>query len=172
MMPGDTVSLRLMTRYDYPLLDRWLAAPHVQRWWGAVPASIEAKYGPRIDRQHPTSMFVILHNGRSVGVLQSYWMTHEPEHAARVGVINGVGVDLFIGEVALIGQGIGTRTLQYFIAEAADHSYPGWERIVADPDVENIGSVTAFQKAGFVLTRTVEMDDGSGITEAVLIFER
>ena len=46
--PGS-ISFRPLCRSDFPLLQKWLSAPHVAAWWNesADLASIEAKYGPR-----------------------------------------------------------------------------------------------------------------------------
>ena len=47
--------IRPLSRDDFPLLQRWLAMPHVQAWWGSepvAPADVERKYGPQ--RTAPT----------------------------------------------------------------------------------------------------------------------
>ena len=43
------LSFRELGRSDFPLLQKWLAAPHVAAWWNERfdLASLEAKYGPR-----------------------------------------------------------------------------------------------------------------------------
>jgi hypothetical protein len=40
----DPVTNRPLSRDDFPLLQRWLAMPHVQAWWGsdAGPSAIYA----------------------------------------------------------------------------------------------------------------------------------
>ena len=57
--PGP-VALRSLARTDFPLLGTWLAAPHVARWWSdpGDPASLEARYGPTVDGDDPTEVFV------------------------------------------------------------------------------------------------------------------
>jgi hypothetical protein len=65
-MPDGTgqnpVIIRPLSRDDFPLLERWLAMPHVRAWWGTepvAPADVERKYGPRADGTDPTRVFVI-----------------------------------------------------------------------------------------------------------------
>ena len=57
--PTDPITIRPLTRDDFPLLHRWLNADHVQTWWHgqpATPTTIERKYGPRVDGVEPTRM--------------------------------------------------------------------------------------------------------------------
>ena len=44
------ISFRPIGRSDFPLLQKWLAAPHVAVWWNEPfdLSSLEAKYGPRM----------------------------------------------------------------------------------------------------------------------------
>jgi hypothetical protein len=50
------LSFRPLERSDFPLLQQRLAAPHVAAWWKERNdrASVEAKYGPRVDGAEPT----------------------------------------------------------------------------------------------------------------------
>jgi hypothetical protein len=43
-----SISFRPLSRSDFPLLQEWLSAPHVDAWWRERLdlASVEAKYGP------------------------------------------------------------------------------------------------------------------------------
>ena len=46
-----SISFRPLQRSDFPLLQKWLAFPHVATWWNERfdLYSLEAKYGPDID---------------------------------------------------------------------------------------------------------------------------
>jgi hypothetical protein len=67
-MPGEpepllmqaSISFRPLGRSDYPLLQKWLAAPHVAAWWGDPLdlAAINEKYSPLVDGTQPTHVFV------------------------------------------------------------------------------------------------------------------
>ena len=45
-----SLSFRPLERFDFPLLQEWLAAPQVAAWWNERNdmAGVEAKYGPRV----------------------------------------------------------------------------------------------------------------------------
>lgn len=139
---------------DCRLLERWLAEPHVATWWRdpSDRAAVEAKYGPRIEGTEPSHVHVILHRGEPIGWIQWYRWADYPEHAARLGAgPTEAGVDLAIGDPALVGRGIGTRVLCEFVDQVvfADPAITG---CVSDPDPANLRSVRAFVKAGFAET--------------------
>jgi uncharacterized repeat protein (TIGR03803 family) len=84
----DSISFRPLGRSDFPLLQKWLSAPHVAVWWGE-PLDLEAvdgKYGPRVDGTEPTHVFVIEYDGQPVGWIQWYLWSDYPEHALQLRV--------------------------------------------------------------------------------------
>jgi len=156
------VTLRSMTREDFPRLGSWLARPHVQRWWKetGAPDEVERKYGPHIDGADPTRMFVAEVDGVPIGMLQTYWVDDYPEHAESVGLPGAVGVDLFIGEPDYLGRGYGPAMLRAFLSTVVPGFYSGATGAVADPSASNGTSIRAFEKAGFRKGRIVEGEDG------------
>src|SRR5215475_10946901 len=78
-----SISFRPLERSDFRLLQEWLAAPHVAVWWKECLdlASVEAKYGPRVDGTEPTHVFVVEQEGRPIGWIQWYLWADYPEHA-------------------------------------------------------------------------------------------
>jgi aminoglycoside 6'-N-acetyltransferase len=77
------IGFRPLSRQDLPLLGRWLAAPHVARWWQepSDPNSVETTYLPIIDGQDPTQVFVIELDGEAVGIIQLWRLEDSPEWA-------------------------------------------------------------------------------------------
>ena len=54
MEPDDgRITFRRLTRDDFGLLARWLAEPHVHRWWFHDPAAVERDFGPVADGTEP-----------------------------------------------------------------------------------------------------------------------
>jgi aminoglycoside 6'-N-acetyltransferase len=147
-----------MRHSDLPLLQRWLQLPHVNAWWHEPLdlAGVAAKYGPRIDGIVPTHMFVIEHDGRAVGWIQWYRWSNYATHAAQLGAEpSAAGVDLAIGEVEMLGRGIGPSALRLFIARVVfAHDVSA---VVCDPDERNTRSLRALEKAGFVFVRTIRL---------------
>ena len=162
---GRLVTTRPLSRDDLPLLRRWLAMPHVQAWWGSEPvtaADVERKYGPRVDGNDATRVFVIEVAGQPVGIIQCY---RHADHAAwdrAVGVPSAAGIDYLIGEAAHCGHGVGSAAIAGF-APRVFALYPEVNVIVAVPQAANGASRRALEKAGFSLLdeRQLDSDDPS-----------
>ena len=146
----ETISFRPLARADFPLVSRWLAAPHVARWWQrpADLASIEQAYGPSIDRTDPTEMFIIEADQTPIGLIKRYRLADYPDWQRAVNVLDAAGIDYLIGEVDLTGKGLGSRTIRYFTTAALER-YPELEAVVAAPQQENVASWKALENAGY-----------------------
>lgn len=113
-----SISFRPLARSDFHLLQAWLAAPHVAAWWNERNdlASVEAKYGPRVDSVEPTNVFVIEQKCRPIGWIQWYVWADYPEHARQVGAEPAsAGIDLAIGEFSMTGLGLGPVIIREFL---------------------------------------------------------
>jgi aminoglycoside 6'-N-acetyltransferase len=82
------VIFRPLQRSDLPLLQKWLAAPHVAVWWNERfdMSSLEAKYGPCIDGSEPVHVYTVEYRGAQIGWIQWYRWRDFPEHANRLGL--------------------------------------------------------------------------------------
>lgn len=139
------VSFLPLERSDFPLLQRWLAAPHVDAWWHGSPdpRALEEKYGPRIDGSEKTRVFIIEHDGRPIGWIQWYPWSDYPDHAAQLEAGPGTaGIDLAIGEIAYVGMGLGPIAIRDFIVRviSVDSAIAA---VVADPEERNSRSLPA-----------------------------
>ena len=145
-----TVGFRPLTDADLPRLSRWLATPHVARWW-QEPSDIDsvtATYGPCIAGEDPTEVFVIEKDGEPIGLIQRYRHDHYPEWERAVGVARAAGIDYLVGEAGLVGQGLGTAAIAAFAADTLVR-YPDVECVVAAPQQANVASWRALERAGF-----------------------
>ncbi|MFE3858014.1 GNAT family N-acetyltransferase [Streptomyces griseorubiginosus] len=135
---------------DLPLVCRWMNDPAVTAFWElAGPQNVTAN--------HLQSQ--LAGDGRSVpclGVLEgtpmSYWEIYRADldplarhYPARP---HDTGIHLLIGAVPDRGRGLGS-TLLRAVADLALDKRPACARVVAEPDLRNIPSVTAFLSAGF-----------------------
>jgi RimJ/RimL family protein N-acetyltransferase len=154
-----SISFRPLSRSDFPLLQEWLSAPHVAAWWHELLdlASVNAKYGPRVDGTEPTHVFIIELGGRPVGWIQWYLWSDYPDHAIQLGAeLSSAGIDLAIGELAMTGLGLGPVAIREFLRQIV-FADPSVSAVVTDPEEGNLGSLRAFQKAGFTVTGTVQL---------------
>jgi RimJ/RimL family protein N-acetyltransferase len=149
------IAFRPLTAADLRLLHEWLRRDHVKRWWTDRESYEEVveHYLPSIEGREPTDLYFIVFDERPIGFIQNYKVSDYPDYAALVQVEEGVaGVDLFIAEAELVGRGLGTEVLKTFVAEMV-FADPGIHACIADPDVDNVASLRAFEKAGFTRVR-------------------
>src|SRR3954447_5983478 len=155
------ISFRELGRSDFPLLQRWLATPHVARWWSDRfdLASLEANYGPAIDGHEPVHVYVIRNDSAPIGWIQWYRWRDFPTHANRLGAgPMSAGIDIAIGEVEMTGRGLGPVVIHDFGASYIFIN-DDVDAIVADPAAANTRSVGAFRKAGFEIVKTIQLAD-------------
>lgn len=151
-VPPVVVGFRAMTRADLPDVVRWVAEPHVRRWWDTEAvdlASAEKHYGPGIDGDEPTRHWVVELNGRSAGFLQDYLVGDHPEYALLSAQPEAVGFDYAIGEATWTGSGLGTRVLWEYLRDVVRPHYPDASTYFAAPDHRNAASLRVLDKLGF-----------------------
>ncbi|WP_369213419.1 GNAT family N-acetyltransferase [Streptomyces flavofungini] len=145
---------------DLPLISRWMNDPAVAAFWElAGPEAVtEAHLRPQLDG-----------DGRSVpclGVLDgtpmSYWEIYRADldplarhYPARP---HDTGVHLLIGGVAHRGRGLGTSLLAA-VADLVLAHRPACARVIAEPDLRNTPSISAFLSAGFRFSAEVDLPD-------------
>ncbi|WFU41123.1 GNAT family N-acetyltransferase [Bradyrhizobium sp. CB82] len=150
-------NFRPMTAADLPLIRRWLAEPHVLKWWGDPEEQFTLVSGDLIEPA--MDQFIVLAEGQPFGYLQCYSLTAwnagfgpQPEGTR--------GIDLFIGEAGMIARGHGSSFIRQFVDERFRQGLP---RMVTDPNPLNIRAVRAYEKAGFERVGMVETPDGPSL---------
>lgn len=145
---------------DLAVISRWMNDPAVAAFWELAGAeTVTAGHlMPQLDG-----------DGRSVpclgvlsGVPMSYWEIYRADldPLARHCPIrpHDTGIHLLIGEVGRRGHGIGS-TLLRAVADLVLDNRPRCARVVAEPDVRNTPSVSAFLSAGFRYSAEVELPE-------------
>ncbi|WP_053853018.1 GNAT family N-acetyltransferase [Streptomyces sp. NRRL B-24085] len=143
---------------DLALICHWMNDPAVAAFWELA--------GPQnVTEEHLRSQ--LDDDGRSVpclGVLNgtpmSYWEIYRADldplarhYPARP---HDTGIHLLVGTVADRGRGLGS-TLLRAVADLVLDRRPACARVVAEPDLRNIPSVTAFLSAGFRFSAEVDL---------------
>lgn len=160
MRSQSDISFRPLERSDFPELEKWLAEPHVKRWWhDSLDASaIDAKYGPRVDGVEPSYVFIILFQKRAIGIIQYYLWSDYPKHGRQLGVDdNSAGIDLAIGDKHMTGQSLGPQIITEFLNQIV-FTKTKVASVIADPEKNNIQSIKAFKKSGFQVLRDVQIE--------------
>lgn len=153
---------RPMTRDDLPMVQRWLAEPHVAEWWHDA-SDFEYVSG---DLDHPDlAQFIVTLDGRAFAYLQCYRMDEVYAASPWAGCLGDHpagtrGIDQFIGEADMMGQRHGSAFIRQFIDGLLANGTP---RIVIDPDPANPRAIRAYEKAGFIAQHEVDTPDGRAL---------
>jgi hypothetical protein len=97
------------------------------------------------------------HDGQAVGWIQWYLWSDYPDHALQLEAEPlSAGIDLAIGEIGMMGLGLGPIAIREFLrqivfAGAKVHA------VITDPAEANLRSLRAFEKAGFTVTKQVQL---------------
>jgi aminoglycoside 6'-N-acetyltransferase len=155
-------------REHLSLLRDWLRRQHVRRWW-RDPAESLGHAEEALAGRDATEYFLIVLDGRPVGLIQTYLVSDNPEWEDVVGPGEGLaGVDLLIGEEDATGRGLGSQVLEQFTCEVV-FARPETQACVATVENANRRSWRAFEKAGFKHVRDVEED---GLPHRLMRLER
>jgi aminoglycoside 6'-N-acetyltransferase len=163
------IEFRPITEDDLPLLRNWLGRDHVRRWWREPIEQELAAASAAIDGREPADQYLIVLDGRPLGMIQTYLASSDPDWNAIVQAGPGVaGVDLLIGEEALIGAGLGPRVLAEFTRRIV-FADPDTPACIATVEEANRRSWRAFEKAGFRHVRDLEEE---GLPHRLLRLDR
>jgi RimJ/RimL family protein N-acetyltransferase len=143
------VALTSFSSSDVEQLRHWLITPHVAAWypdpedhlaWAANPP-------PTGDRALITS------GGRAVGYIR--WQSVLREVLDSVGLYEipagAVDVDMLIGDLAFVGQGIGPKALLVLVSQLRQRG--DVPLVGLSPSVQNLSAQRAYEKAGFHILR-------------------
>ena len=144
---------------DLALVERWLAEPHVARWYLAGTSLEEelADIRQSVRGVQPVHLLIALDDGEPIGWCQWYPCEVDTAWAAEMGASPGdCGIDYAIGELARVGVGVGTELVAALVA-LVRAARPGCD-IVSDPEAENVASRRVLEKNGFELMDVKRMD--------------
>ena len=146
-----------LAKSHFPLLLKWLEAPHVKAWWDQdvtyTMDLVREKYSSYVKgyklvdgQQKPIQGFIIHHNQNPVGYIQIYNAYDFPRSKSLLGLPENLGAfDIFIGEEAALQQGLGSTAISEFLKIHGGQ----YSHIFADPDSSNIAAIKCYAKAGF-----------------------
>jgi aminoglycoside 6'-N-acetyltransferase len=155
-----TFSFRHLARADFAVLGRWLAQPHVARWWNHEnsPQAMEADFGAVIDRLDPTDVFIVSLGTQPIGLLQRYTFADNPGYITELAhLIDAPGaalsIDYLIGEADLLSHGLGSAIIRAAV-DGIWREYPSAPSIIVPVISANVASWRALERAGFTLAAT------------------
>lgn len=155
------ISFKPLSRQDFVLLLKWLQKPHVKKWWDkAIDYNIDLiieKYSSYIKaykqingQKKAISAFIIYADKQPIGYIHyysahdflqdDYELNHLPQSLAAI--------DLYIGDEAYLGKGIGQKVLTCFLQA---HVFVKFNYALLDPDSSNITAIKTYKNSGFTV---------------------
>ncbi len=146
---------RAVTAADLPMLHRWLATPHVRKWWGEPDKELamiaEDMAGTVVDtlvvRQGLTDFAYVQHY--EVHAFGEDHLDHFP--------VGTRAIDTFIGREDMVGAGHGSAYMRQLALQLLDSGVSG---VLIDPNPENLQAIGAYRKAGFCRLERVRTSEG------------
>jgi RimJ/RimL family protein N-acetyltransferase len=127
------------------LLADWLARPQVAKWFGAPAPHLAFAAAP----PDGAGQAVIVWNGIPIGYLRWRAVGRADLDAAGLSEIpdGATDSDLFIGETALQGKGLGQAALAELQARLGDAG--ATPMLALTTSIDNIAALAAFERMGF-----------------------
>ena len=151
------MKLRAATPADLPLLKRWDRQPHVIAatgdddffdWETELPRSVDWR-----------ELLIAECDGRPIGLLQIIDPAREETHYWGDAEKNLRAIDIWIGEAADLGKGLGTEMMRLALDRC--FSDPKVKAVLIDPLFRNVSARRFYERLGFgaVGRRTFGTDD-------------
>ncbi|NMP21027.1 GNAT family N-acetyltransferase [Sulfobacillus harzensis] len=171
---SDGLSFRPMTMADVDDTSAWLTTPEVLAYYEGrdrpqSPDLVRQRYLPK--QGEPVQALIVWWKGRRIGYVQVYPLDDKAAAQYQEPADDTWGMDLFIGEPALWGQGLGTRLVNAITDSLFHHM--GARRILIDPRVNNPRALHVYQKCGFrILKRLPSHEFHEGIWQDCVLMEK
>ncbi|MFJ8824274.1 GNAT family N-acetyltransferase [Streptomyces sp. NPDC102467] len=145
---------------DLKLISRWMNDPAVAAFWElAGPETVTADHlRPQLDGDGRSVPCLGVLDGRPMSYWEIYRADLDPLARHYPARPHDTGIHLLIGGVANRGRGLGTALLKAVADLVLDHR-PPCARVIAEPDLRNTPSVSAFLSAGFRFSAEVDLPD-------------
>ncbi|MFC5804704.1 GNAT family N-acetyltransferase [Streptomyces formicae] len=145
---------------DLQLISRWMNDPAVAAFWQlSGPESVaEAHLRAQLDGDGRSAPCLGVLDGVPMSYFEVYRADLDPLARHYPARPHDTGIHLLIGGVADRGRGVGTALLRAVADLVLDHR-PRCARVVAEPDLRNTPSVSAFLSAGFRFSAEVDLPD-------------
>ncbi len=133
---GEFVTLRRTVPEDAARLLEIFSEPAVTEWWGRWDlAKVQRKM---IDREDDTVVYVVLHDGVTIGLVQ-YAEENDPDY-------RHAGIDIAL-HPGWHGRGFGSDTIRTLARHLFQHR--GHHRITIDPATHNHRAIRSYERVGF-----------------------
>ena len=134
----EQLNVRSLEPLDKAFLVKWLSDEMVLEFYeGRDRVFDEAMVERKFYTPKPKERCIIEYHRKPVGYLQFYQVETEESY----------GIDMFIGETKLWGQGLGTLILQKMVRFLTEERNA--QRVTLDPRCRNGRAIRCYEKSGF-----------------------
>ncbi|MET9961554.1 GNAT family N-acetyltransferase [Streptomyces sp. NPDC006326] len=156
--------------HDLELLTGWMNDPEVAAYWElSGPASVTAAHlRTQLDGDGRSIPCLGLLDGTPMSYWEIYRADLDPISRHYPARPHDTGIHLLIGDGTNRGRGLGTGLLRA-VANLVLDNRPRCTRVIAEPDIRNTPSVSAFLNSGFRCSSELDLP---GKRAALMIRER
>ncbi|MFF5703896.1 GNAT family N-acetyltransferase [Streptomyces sp. NPDC012794] len=155
---------------DLELLTGWMNDPEVAAYWElSGSAAVTASHlRAQLDGDGHSIPCLGLLDGSPMSYWEIYRADLDPVSFYYPALSHDTGIHLLIGDGANRGRGLGTMLLRA-VTELVFDNRPRCTRVIAEPDIRNTPSVSAFMNAGFRYSTEIDLPEKRA---ALMIRER
>ncbi|MFK0213650.1 GNAT family N-acetyltransferase [Streptomyces sp. NPDC090298] len=145
---------------DLPLITRWMNDPAVAAFWElAGPDTVTAEHvRAQLEGDGRSVPCLGVLDGTPMSYFEIYRADLDPLARYYPALPHDTGIHLLIGDTGHRGRGVGTALLRAVADLVLDHR-PRCTRVLAEPDIRNTPSVSAFLSGGFRYAAEVDLPD-------------
>lgn len=157
LLPDGGFALSRVSTDDYELLTAWMNDPEVAEFWELDgPPERTLAYLTEQRRSTHAAAYIGTLDGTPMSYWELYWADLDPLAAHYDAKPYDGGIHLLLGPGEFRGRGLGARLLRD-VADVVFLRGDEVRRVVAEPDVRNVRSIAAFERAGFVRAADLEL---------------
>ncbi|MGX1133640.1 RimJ/RimL family protein N-acetyltransferase [Streptomyces glaucescens] len=157
---GTFLLVPVRVERDLRLVSRWMNAPAVAAFWklAGPPEVTEKHLRAQLDGDGRSVPCLGVLDGTPIGYWEIYRADLDPLARHYPARPHDTGVHLLLGDAADRGRGLGSMLLRA-VADLILEKRSACRRVIAEPDLRNTASLSAFLRAGFRLTTEVALPD-------------
>ena len=167
-MKNKEIKLRLLKndKSDYKKLEKWYQEEEIYSHFEQRKLTykeIEQKYLPRTRIDAKVPVFIIEYNNKSIGIIQYQLIDDVNKKLYGLNIDDGYEIDIFIGELSLHNQGIGTEAINLIINYLFEKKNAKF--FVMCPLKENVNAIRCYEKCGFKINKEFKTNDTIGVVQ-------
>lgn len=163
------ITFRQVVPDDFGMVARWLAHPHVSRWWNHefTAEAVERDFGPTARGEEPAEDLLAFENGVPFALAQRARWHDYPEERDPLSTYleippTAMTIDYLIGELTEVRRGRGTALVAALVADTWS-AHPAAETLIVPVSAGNVASWRVLAKIGFARVAEADLEPDNPI---------